>query len=300
MNETPISDNLVDEAIVASRNRMEKSLSDRVLGYAFGASIVINIVWVALVSGSNLFGKGGVIPVLHEKPLKIFKPIPVKVKPKPPKPPPPPPKQKVQPKITPIHPHTPPQPTHQHVSVRTTHNTHATSTLTAQTSPPSPPGPFVPTQGPTSPPAPPAPQTPPAPPTPQSPPSPPVVAPPAPKAPPPPPPPPPPRLPPPPPPRPRNYTPIDSQEAGPVGDYTEAHPPEGLDISTLSSTSVTISFEIDENGHASGVHVTHSCGNSEMDDACKEAVRNTRFQPAVQDHLKLRASAEHTFDVGSG
>lgn len=294
MNEPPVIDNLVDESKAKSRDKIEKSLSDRILGYAFVGSVVINIIWVALVSNSNLFGKGGVVNPMHEVRARVYKPIPIKPKPKPVKPPPPPPKQKVQPKITPIHPHTPPQPTHQHVSVRTTTNKRATSTLTAQSSPPSPPGPFTPTAGPASPPSPPVPPTPPAPPSPPSPPSPPVVAPPAPPA----PPPPPPRLPPPPPPRPRNYTSIDSQEAGPVDGYADVSLPSGLSIAELSSTTVTVEYEIDENGHAINVHVTKHSGNSDLDEACKEAIRSTRFKPAVQDHLKLRASGSHDFNVG--
>ena len=111
MNETPVEDNLTNETSFQTRNKMERSLSDRILGIAFLGSIVVNIGWVALVSGSNLFGKGGALPILHEVKIKTFKPIPVKPKPKPVKPPPPPPKPKIQPKITPIHPHpTPPRP----------------------------------------------------------------------------------------------------------------------------------------------------------------------------------------------
>lgn len=294
MNEPPVTDNLVDEAAVQSRNKIEKSLSDRILGYAFVGSVVINIVWVVLVSNSNLFGKGGVVNVLHEQRVKTFKPIPVK--PHKVKPPPPPPKPKIQPKITPIHPHTPPQPTRQRVAVHTTTNTHATSHQFAQSSPPAPPGPFTPTQGPTSPPAPPVPPTPPAPPAPPSPPSPPVVAPPAPPA--PPPPPPPPRLPPPPPPRPRNYTSIDSQEAGPVDGYASPSIPSGVDLSELTSTTITVEYEIDENGHATGIHVTKHSGNADVDEACVDAIRNTRFKPAIQDHLKIRASGTRDFNAG--
>ena len=57
MNETPVGDNLIDETSFQTRDKMERSLSNRILGWAFGASIIVNIGWVALVSGSNLFGQ---------------------------------------------------------------------------------------------------------------------------------------------------------------------------------------------------------------------------------------------------
>ncbi len=73
----------------------EKSLANRILGYSFAASVVINLGWIFWVAHSDIFGSAANIAQLHEKPIKIFKPIPVKPKPKPPKPipPPPPPKQ---------------------------------------------------------------------------------------------------------------------------------------------------------------------------------------------------------------
>jgi TonB family protein len=103
MNETPVQESLVDEASVQSRTKREKSLSNRILAYAFLASVALNIGWVALVSRSTFFGKGTSPLMLHEKPIKVFKPILVKPQPKPVKPPPPPPKlPKKQPKIKPI------------------------------------------------------------------------------------------------------------------------------------------------------------------------------------------------------
>ena len=123
MNETPIKDHpvIIDHSVVKdcpvdtasakSRHKAEKSLSNRILGYAFLASVVVNLGWVALVSHSHLFGKGSSPMMLHEKPIKVFKPIPVKPKPKMLKPPPPPPKMpKVQPKIKPLAQHVHPHP----------------------------------------------------------------------------------------------------------------------------------------------------------------------------------------------
>jgi len=44
--------------------------------------------------------------------------------------------------------------------------------------------------------------------------------------------------------------------------------------------------------------VRKSSGNADVDDALKEAIRRTRFKPAIQDHLKLRVPGEYTFTVG--
>ena len=117
MNQNPQLEPLDTEADLQKKNlTVERRLSDRILAWAFGGSVVVNIVWIALVSHSNLFG-GGVIPPMKETAIKVFKrpPPPPKTKPKPPPPPPkhqpPPPHQKPLPHLT--HP-TPPQPhTHQ-------------------------------------------------------------------------------------------------------------------------------------------------------------------------------------------
>lgn len=85
-----------------------------------------------------------------------------------------------------------------------------------------------------------------------------------------------------------------------MGDYAEVNPPSGVQAADLSNTTPTIAFEIDENGHASGIHVTKGSGNADMDAACIDAIRRTRFQPAIQDHLKLRSSENHEFNVAGG
>jgi len=300
MNETPpVNEPLVDPASAQSRNKIEKSLSDRILGYAFLASVVVNVGWIALVSHSNLFGGGSVLPQLHERPVKIFKPIPIKPKPKPVKPPPPPPKPKVQPKIKPlehVRPHpTPPRPTPTRViNVAHSNNSHAQPTPAMPTSPPtndqSPPNP-----GPPSPPAPKAPPTPPAPP---APPAAPPPTPPAPKAPPPAPPPPPPPLPPPPPPRPRNYSPIAFQEAL-FPDVSGDVSLDGIDPNSITPGTVVISFVIDGTGRVRGAHVTKTCGNSEIDNRFLEAVKRTRGTPAIQEHIPHDESQVESFPVGN-
>lgn len=55
-----------------------KSLSNRILGGSFAASVVVNLAWVAAVSHSGLFGAASGITQLHEREFKVFKPIPQK------------------------------------------------------------------------------------------------------------------------------------------------------------------------------------------------------------------------------
>ena len=81
------------------------SFSNRILGGAFAASVVINLGWVTLVSHSGLFGAASSITQLHEKQFRVFKPIPQKPRPRHKDLPPlPPPKQKPPPKIQPLKP----------------------------------------------------------------------------------------------------------------------------------------------------------------------------------------------------
>lgn len=297
MNETPVTEDLTNEESFQSRTKIENTLSNRILGWAFAASVIVNIGWVALVSGSNLFGKGGAVPQLHERPLKVFKPIPVKPKPKPVKPPPPPPKPKIQPKITPIHPHpTPPQPQRHQVQIHTTTNTHTTSTLSAPPAPPPPPGPFVPTYTatPPAPPAPPVPPTPPAPPAPPTPPAPPPPRP-APPAPPPPPPPPPPVV-----RHPANYNAqIDTQDAVPPSPDNLGVGLDGIDGTSITNSKIVISFTIDETGHVRNAHVTESCGNSELDNRYRDAIARSRCTPAIQDHIPRDSRQTITIPVST-
>ena len=281
----------------------QKSRQDRIFSYSAVASLAISFGLLAWVSNSDLFGSAINISDLKPQLIKIVKP-PILQKPKKKeKPPPPPPKQHIiPPKIRPLKPPPPrprpqtprPAPLHR-VQVATTHNTRAVSTITVPDSAPNTdqrptasgtsvnPTPPAPQQIPTPTPAPPPVQevvkpTPPPPPVQE------VVKP---------------KPPPPPPPRPRNYSAIASQEAGPVGDYAQVDMPSSVDVSQLSSTTVTVSYEVDEEGHASRVRITtgKGSGNADLDDACKEAIRRTRFKPAIQDHLKLSAPGEYTFTV---
>lgn len=296
MNENPQLEPLDTEADFQKKNlTLERKLSDRILAWAFGGSVLVNIAWIVLVSHSSLFGKS-VIPPMQEKEIKVFKrpPPPPKHKPKPPPPPPihhPPPPTKPLPHIT--HQKPPPPQVHQ-VQAHTTNNAHTTSHLSAPPAPPPPPGPFVPTSGPSSPPAPPTPPTPPAPP------SPPAAPPPAPPAPPPPPPPlPKPPPPPPPPPRPRNYSPIETQAAT-YPDVSGDVSLDGIDPSTITPGTVVISFVISETGRVRDAHITKSCGNSEIDNRFLEAVKRTRGTPAIQEHIPHDESQSESFPVGSG
>lgn len=85
----------------------EKSLSNRILGYSFLASVVINMGWIAWVGHSDIFRSAATMTNLHPQQFRIYKPIPVPPRPQPAMPlppPPPPPKPRVQPRIKPLKP----------------------------------------------------------------------------------------------------------------------------------------------------------------------------------------------------
>ncbi len=84
-----------------------------------------------------------------------------------------------------------------------------------------------------------------------------------------------------------------------MGDYSQPSMPEGLDLSTLSSTTVTISFEIGVDGSPSDVHISKSSGNSDVDRACEDVIRQTKYRPAIQDHIKLRSLQRRDFNFSS-
>lgn len=94
------------------------------------------------------------------------------------------------------------------------------------------------------------------------------------------------------------WTPIVEQEAAPQGEWQSPQIPSDVDPGTLTSSTVVISFEVSEKGRATNIKVRTRSGNSEVDDACQEAVRSMRFQPAVQDHYFQSAHLTHKFDVG--
>lgn len=292
------------ESPEADQARSRRSLADRILAWSFLASIVVNVGWVALVSHSNLFG-GGAVPALKEHPIKVFHPIPVKPKPpKPIKPPPPPPPQRKPPppikqiihppRPVPPRPQTPhpPPPVHQMQTVTTTNkNTTtpfqmpATSPNTETTKPtasgtsslPTPPAPTPP------PPAPPQPKyEPPTPPAPQQP---------AYHA--PPPPPKPVYHPPPPPPKPAIP---DRDEPEMKGSFSDIQLPE-FDPGSVNTTSVTVTWSVDPRGHPSDIKFRPT-GNSDVDDAIRNAVQNFRFRPAVHNGVAQTAPMEHTFTIG--
>ena len=279
----------------------QRSLADRILAYSVIGSVLVNFGWLAWVSNSNLFG-GANVAELTPKLLKIVKP-PIPQKPKPKKkekPPPPPPKQHIiPPKIRPLKPpppHQTPRPRPQRVqpplhrmAVAATTNTHAVSNIVA---PPSDPNPTVGTptaSGEAREVTPPAPAPPP--------PTPPTPEPPAPKPDPPapvvhhdPPPPPPP----PPPPKPKIP---DRDEPAIIGSISDISLPE-FDPSTLNTTSVTVTWEVDERGHPSNIKFRPT-GNSDVDSAIRNAVQGFRFKPAVHNGVAETAQMSHTFALGS-
>jgi TonB family protein len=277
-----------------------RSLSNRILGYAFLASIFVNIGWITWVAHSDIFGSAKNFTATRETKIKVFHPIPQRPKPKPPKPLPPPPPPKQQPHIKPppqLHIQRPQprraQPPKQTIQVaRTTRSTPNQIVLPSVPDSPRPTKPFVPTDTP----APPAPPAPIVPDTPAPAPSPAPVAKPAPIA----------VKPEPviekPKPvvvrHPDNWVKIDTQEASFPKDLGDSVSTDGIDSGSITNPKVIISFTIDENGHAHGAHISESCGNSELDNRFLDAVRRGRGVPAIQDHIPRDAPSSLSFSVG--
>jgi len=278
----------------------QKSLANRVLAYSVIGSLFVNMGWLIWVSNSNLFG--GASPAeLTPKLLKIVKP-PIPQKPKPKKkekPPPPPPKQKIiPPKVRPLKPPPPhqtprprphqPQPLHR-MAVATTKNTRAVSAISVPETAPNV------DQKPTAsgdsavvtPPAPTPPPPTPAPPPPR--PEPPAPAPVVHVD-----PPPPVHHDPPPPPKPKIP---DRDEPAIIGSFSDISLPE-FDPSTLNTTSVTVTWEVDGRGHPSGIKFRPT-GNSDVDNAIRSAVQGFRFKPAAHNGETEAAHMEHTFQLGT-
>lgn len=320
-----------------------KASSNRILGYSFLASVLINMGWVAWIAHSSIFGSAVTMTTLHERPIRIFKPVPVKPRPKPktvtPLPPPPPPKQaKAPPEIKPLRQvlhlraisHMPPSPHKQTVRpapmVSQAQTAPATTPVAAR--PVSLPRPIAVAQsprsmssllrtpspeniGPVQPTAPsPTPQTTQAPAVRQPEPT---VKQPEPVA----------KRPEPAvkqseptpvvrhasevraqpeaePPRrvehPKGWVNIEAREATLEGDIEVPPLPDGVELGQLESTTVIISYEVDESGHPTNVKVRKRSGNSELDEKCIEAVRRARYLPAVQDHIPYAARTSFSFN----
>ena len=60
---------------------------------------------------------------------------------------------------------------------------------------------------------------------------------------------------------------------------------------------VIIDFVIDPQGRPTQIRIVKSSGDGEIDSACREAIRKTRFQPAIENGVPLSAPAEHTFTI---
>ena len=323
MNENPQLEPLKLESpetvagLQAKSLKGEKSLSDRILAWAFAGSVVVNLVWIALVSHSHLFGGGSAIPPMKEMAIKVFKvhpPRPKATKPKPPPPPPkrkpPPPHQKPLPRVVhhlppprpvthpkprpvthptlhPVAHPTPPHPATHPVQVHNTTNPHTTSKLADK----SPTEPNPADKGPTNPG--------------------PANSGPAstgsadkgpvdkgpleqdkpkedkpkedkPKV-----------------VHPSNWVPIDTQEASFPENIGSDVSTDGIDGGSITNNKVVITFTIDETGHARNVHVKVSCGNTELDNRFADAVRRAHGTPAIQDHIPRDQPDIIPFDVNT-
>jgi len=279
----------------------QKSRQDRIFGYSTLASLVVTFGWLAWVSNSDLFGSAANLSDLTPKLIKIVKPpIPQKPKPKKKEKPPPPPKQKPPPKLKPLkqikppppHPRPrtqPPRPAPLVKTVAVAHTNNVNAKPTFEAPPPaanteigkpveSGPAPVAPPISRPEPPAPPPPKPePPAPP--------PVAEKPVERP-----------KPPPPPPPPKPKIP-DRDEPQIMGSFSDISLPE-FDPSTLNTTSVTVTWEVDERGHPSSIKFRPT-GNSDVDSAIRSAVQGFRFKPAVHNGVAETMRMEHTFNLGS-
>ncbi len=61
---------------------------------------------------------------------------------------------------------------------------------------------------------------------------------------------------------------------------------------------VRVGFTINEKGHATEVHVLHSSGKADIDKACIEAIRKTRFRSALKGSNPGPQKGEYTFNIG--
>lgn len=268
---------------------------NKLLGWAFAASIVINITFLVLVGNSDIFQHADVLRDLRAQEIKVYKPpIPQKPRPKPkprikppPKPKPPHPKQVVKPRIPPP----PPQPKPvvrraappPRVKVAVSTGSHVTSG-NGPAMPANPEGEVgQPTESVTTPPpTPPPPKPTPPPPTPA--PAPPPKPQPAPA---------------PPPPAPKPAIPDRASPVPDTGNWPDLSIPGDVDLSTVTNSALIVSFEVDENGHPKHIRVKRSCGNDDIDTQAVQTIQGMRFKPAVQNGVPQEMDMEHEFDVGT-
>lgn len=262
----------------------------RLLAWAFAASLAINFTFLLLVGNSDIFQHADVLRDLRAQQIKVYKPpIPRKPKPKPKlKPPPKPPKPKPvakpkplpQPKPVVRRVVPPPRPRKMVAAATGSHSANGTIAVPVSsgdvgvptnTITPPPPTPAPPQPKPTPPPTP-APAPPPPTPKPQ----------------------------PAPPPKPK---PVLADRAVPEPDrgvWPDLSIPGDTDMSTVTNSSLVVSFEVDASGHPRHIRVKNSCGNQDIDDAAVELIQGMRFKPAVQNGEPEDMQMEHEFDVSTG
>src|SRR5579883_1704558 len=83
------------------------------------------------------------------------------------------------------------------------------------------------------------------------------------------------------------------------GNWPDVTLPDDVDVSSLTSSTIVISFEVDKRGRPRGARVKRSSGNSEVDNEMIEAVMKMRFKPAVQNGEAQEMEDEHAFSVGN-
>jgi len=97
--------------------------------------------------------------------------------------------------------------------------------------------------------------------------------------------------------KPKNWVPIESQEASYPDNLGDSVSTDGIDSSTITNNKVIIAFVISEEGHVRNAHVRESSGNPDLDQRCIDAVRRARCVPAIQDHIPRDQTVRWTFNV---
>lgn len=82
-----------------------------------------------------------------------------------------------------------------------------------------------------------------------------------------------------------------------IGDWPDINLPSDIDPSTISSSVVVISFEVNEAGRPTRIRIKRSSGNSDVDDCARRAIESMRFKPAQQGGEAVEASLEHEFQI---
>jgi hypothetical protein len=90
----------------------------------------------------------------------------------------------------------------------------------------------------------------------------------------------------------------DRDEPEVVGSFHDIDLPDGIDLSSLNVKDVHATWEVDGRGRVSSIRFKPT-GISEVDDAIRQAIQNSRYRPAVHNGQAVTMSMEHDFRIES-